>query len=276
MPTSCETEDFGVWSTHEQSASAREIEAITELQVGQVSAPIDGFNGFGIFKRTKSLERTRFASTFLVAQSRSEDSSWAGRARQLRELPRDVRPLLRGQSKNFEALKAKYCCEVEEHWTAGRGDPALEMILASLEVGGVSSRPLERGGPLFRFHKRLAPRLPDALVKPVFQLPKPAAPDVDSLVSNIAGGQIVSEFLRSLERVLGGGFGLDLSPDTQKRCTQIVAQLARDIETVAADRRIALLNSARQDLQRVLSKQEYAALQANIRSELSRVLMSSR
>lgn len=272
--------DFGVWSNHERSPRLapryREVDAIAALKVGEVSDPIEGDEGFNIFLRTEAAARPLLAVTYLRVSFDARAPAGTVDKQQLPLFPADVRPLLQGRTRDFDKLQRKYCCNTMTQWRQGRGDPRVEQLIGALDVGDVTPRPLQIGKNTFEFFKRVAPELEQAVPHATSELPRSTAPDVDAIVGRVQRGNDVSAFVQSLQKVYGEGLGLRLDPEKQRQCSIILSRFAEDVRTRPATERMATLNDARGRLKAVLSPQEYADLQANVRSELTRTLMGAR
>ena len=118
--------DVGVWSTHEPTVLSLEIQALSRLAVGEISAPIDTFLGYVILQRTPTTERqslpvrvARFR--FDDPTSEAEALALAHRALSLfQESGKSQRPSL--DPSPF----------IEEIWGIGRID--VPLYLASIEL----------------------------------------------------------------------------------------------------------------------------------------------
>ncbi len=260
--------DFGSWSTYEPANRQREIEVISALEIGGVSQPVESFDGFSIFQRTEGLERAELAASFVRVHA-GEPGIPAAK-------PADVRSVLKGRHQEFDALQAKFCCRTVERWQEGRGDPRMERLIMSLEIGGVAPELLDMKQGFFHLYRREppAPTKPQAALTAT--LPTPSAPDVDTLVAQASRGTAITTFLTALRKTLGDAVGLDLDPQRRKRVSEILDGLAEQVASLPPEQRLSALNDARQKLRAVLSPTEFAALQANVRSELTRGLMGAR
>jgi hypothetical protein len=266
--------DFGQWTNLERNGRRREIEVISGLTIGEVSGPVDGTEGFSIFLRTELTPRARLAVKRLMVQVEPESAPSA--ASLAARLPQDVRPLLRGDDQGFEQLQAKYCCRGVHQWRQGRGDPRVEKLLEGLAPGAVAVEPiaLERDG--YQFVKRAEPEAEAPREPILLALPQGRQPDVDRIVSKAGQGEAVAKFLVSMRNVSGDGLGLALDPERQKRLSLILDRMEQSMRSAPAAETLTLLQRAREEMREVLSEREFAALQANVRSRLTRQLLEAR
>jgi hypothetical protein len=268
--------DFGLWSSHELSARSREIEAIAALTVGEVSRPIDGFDGFSIFMRTEATERPEVAVTYLQVTAESQAAGSSAHKTPAQKMPADVRAMLRGHGERFAELQTKYCCKDTQQWSQGRGNPRVEQLVSPLDVGGISRTPFQFGESTFRFYKRIPPIAGDPKPGVTTELPHPTAPDVDSIVARMPKGEAIAVAIASMRRALGDGFGVPIDDNKKRGFSEVIQELEERMRTQPASERLATLNEARRKLRSILGEREYAEMQANVRSELTRRMMGPR
>lgn len=264
--------DFGLWSTRERSTRRRESEVIAALDMGGVSEPVDGSDGFSIFQRTAADRRPTLATTYLQVSP----SGTAGAKHGAAVFPADVRAFMAGNTKSFEQLRAKYCCASTDQWELGRGDPRVEQRLLTLAVGDTSTEPLDVDVGALRFYKRLEPSAPSTVQQETRgDLPKPQGVDVDAVVATVANGESIAGFVDTLRRNLGDGFGLGLDEPRHTRVAEIMSRFGSRMRQASSDDRASALRTVRQELQSVLSASEFAAFQANVRSALARSMLAN-
>jgi hypothetical protein len=259
--------DVGVWSSHEASGYQRELEAIAALPIGGVSEPFDGGEGFSVFLRTEVTERPEIAVSFLRVHDGNPGIPVAKSS--------ELRRVRRGRSNDFDRLRALYCCAEQMQWPQGRGDPRIEQLVSSLPIGAVATRPVAHGKGFFHYYKREQPQPRDPGQRFTDVLPRPQSPDVDGLV-HAAKGDVISEYIGSLKQSLGESLGLDLDERRRREVVSVFDELAEQMRTRPADQREQALRAARERLRALLDEHEYASIQANVRSELTRRLLGSR
>jgi hypothetical protein len=260
--------DIGVWSTHDPQFMHRELALIASLKIGETSRPFEGLDGIAIFQRTDPGTRRELNATFLDVNVTPGLKS---------RLPRDVQPLAHGDVRSFDILQEKYGKVAPAQWTEGRGDPRLEQMLVTLEIGAVVPKPLELGGGKVRFYRRLAPGPKTTPAPMLTKLSAPARADVDALVSRGASGDTVAFFVAALRSGLGPQLGLSLRSEESQRVGEILDALERDVRaSTDSAARLATLHDARRQLKQALGADKFAALQANVQSALKRQLLSQR
>ena len=129
--------DIGTWSTHEPYIHHREIELIAQLDVGQVSLPIDSAKGFRIFRRKPA------SSTAKLVQLKTEiprptepDVEFIVRniddPESLSSYVAGLKQVLRSMSPSLEEVKAVDAEKIFDRFAAGvRADDA-EVRIAAL------------------------------------------------------------------------------------------------------------------------------------------------
>jgi hypothetical protein len=259
--------DVGVWSSYEASGYQRELDAIAALPIGAVSEPLDGGEGFSVFLRTEVTERPEIAVSFLRVHDGNPGIPVAKSS--------ELRGVRRGRSEDFERLRALYCCADLMQWPQGRGDPRIEQLVSSLPIGAVATRPVAHGKGFYHYYRRVQPQPRDPGPRIADVLPRPRSPDVDGLVRAVKG-DVISEYIGSLKQSLGESLGLDLDERRRRELGSVFDELAEQMRTGTADQREPALRAARERLKALLDEREYASIQANVRSELTRRLLGSR
>jgi hypothetical protein len=182
--------DWGEWSSREPTAFYRELDVLSHLDVGAVAAPIDSPFGVQIIVRTPLRYRRPYAveaivrgfNPALAADDVNSRASVLGELEAL--LPRVARdrPL-------FAELSARYCCDGVKDWQEGRGDALEESVLAQLELGQVAAELIVE-----RDRASIIRRVEPAEPRPVpvsLELPEPAAPNIDYLVSTYGADPLI-------------------------------------------------------------------------------------
>lgn len=164
--------DFGTWSTREPSSFPLEIEALRQLERGQVSAPLDTLFGYQVLQRVADRPRERYS--LAVIQLRFDSEAPASEPTSKPGTLRTARALLQtllGQPQRFEEFQEKYCCRPVQQVIQGRDWPALERALAQLAPGQLGPEPIDYAETDYRIIKRL-PLTPPRATPPIrFELP---------------------------------------------------------------------------------------------------------
>lgn len=171
--------DIGTWSTLEPSPAAREIEVLSQLEIGQVARPIDSMFGFLILKRTPNRPRRELAMTAIqLSYDSSLPDSDPSSFRRTREQAQSLARQLAMDPGRFDALQAEFCCAGVQRWREGSRAPVLGRALLELDIGEIASEPV-RDGAEFLIPKRLDPGsyAPPPLS---FELPSPDGPEEPS------------------------------------------------------------------------------------------------
>jgi PPIC-type peptidyl-prolyl cis-trans isomerase-like protein len=168
---------FGTWSTLEPSPVPREIEALQEVGVGDITAVIDTPFGYQVLQRIDSRQalplamsriELHFDATAAAESTESRDAVLAqARASITSVLERPAR---------FAELQGELCCTGVWPVLAGRHSPAIETALAALRPGEIAREPIEIYGGYWIL-QRLDPSALPPVTPTAFDLPTPAEPD---------------------------------------------------------------------------------------------------
>jgi hypothetical protein len=240
--------DIGVWSTIAPEHNGHLLEALIQLDVGQVSDPIDTPLGFQVLRRTPITHREPMAITAIrlrydptaaanIAESRSMVFQRAQAIN--REVAIDA--------DSFRSYQLKYCCDEVEEWDQGRGAPEVELAVSDLAPGEIANEPVDIGW-FFLIVKRLVPTRasPAALA---YEIPSPTAIDVDAFLTG-SDGRVLASRVHELQ--VDARFALSFPRDQQAILDEILQTLQRALEheqsrpaRVAANQRAVAAISAR-------------------------------
>jgi hypothetical protein len=243
--------DFGEWSTHQHTPFAQAVEKLTQLEVGEVSSPIDSPFGFQIIRRTAPRPRVIYAAeviqlTYEPDQPPEASSSEAAVLRRLQGIAGE----LRREPGRFEVYQRELCCTGTETWQEGQGSVLQEQVLARLQVGGIASAPTRLEGNRYALLRRVAPGAWSP--EPVrFDLPAPERPSLAEFVAHAPASQIAA-----LGQTTARDLALD-GDDTQR------LMAAHDVEqqfaaTRSKQGRWRVFSNVRQEVERLLGPQRFA------------------
>jgi hypothetical protein len=184
--------DFGEWSTHEHTPFAQAVEKLSQLEVGQVSAPIDSQFGFQIIQRTAPRPRATYAVQRIqleydARQPPEASNSASGVQQRLQSIADE----LQRDPGRFEAYRREICCVRTSTWREGQGSVLQERVLAQLEIGEIAKAPTQLEGKRYALLKRVAPGewSPERVR---FDLPAPAKPSLERFMAYARASQIAA------------------------------------------------------------------------------------
>lgn len=184
--------DFGEWSTHQHTPFAQAVEKLTQLQVGDISPPVDSPFGFQIIRRTALRPRVIYAAQViqLAYDPREPPEASESAAGVLRRL-QGIADELRREPGRFEVYQRELCCTGTDTWQEGQGSVLQEQVLATLPIGGVASAPTRLEGERYALLRRVAPGAWSP--EPVrFELPAPARPSLEQFVAYAPASRIAA------------------------------------------------------------------------------------
>jgi hypothetical protein len=171
--------DLGSWSSLEPCPRARQLTAVSKLKIGDISEPIQTFEGVVVLQRTAATERPRYAMDSIFRgfnpEAAVEDpSSRASVFAQLTKLGRE----LQANPDRFAKLQREHCCGPNiEQWSLGRGVLGVSEELDKLAIGQITPEPIEFQGRV-ALVKRLDPNALELPPGPLTRIELPTAPDL--------------------------------------------------------------------------------------------------
>ena len=262
--------DMGEWSTRAPDTNGREIEVLSGLEIGEISAPLDTRYGVQLIRRVANRPRTVFAVEKLQVRysplvasehphSRAQALQRASRWAELVE--RDVSA--------FDPLRNSHCCEKSSQWLEGAGHPLLEAALRDLPIGRVAKQPIDVGWFLV-IPRRVQPG-PSESAALQYELPQPSAPDVDGIVE-VADGKALAANVARMRMAISGRLSL-----SEGKAAALDAALT-ELETAftrahTAEERVEAKDRFVADLRGRIGASEAIRFQAAMRRWVSEQLM---
>lgn len=149
--------DFGTWSNRELTPFPTEVEALDQLEIGQVAPPLDSLFGIEIVMRVPNPERAEYA--FEGIQLDFDPAAPDGDAKSRTSVHAEARRLseeLRRDPSKLEGLSRQHA-RYHAQWRDGRGLPELSVAVREVAVGDVLREP-PRSGALFLVGRRVSIR----------------------------------------------------------------------------------------------------------------------
>lgn len=161
--------DFGTWSNHELTPFPSEVEALDQIEIGQVAPPFDSLFGIELVMRVPNPERAAYAfeGVELYFDPSVSDGDPKSRASVQAEAQRLTDELRRNPSQ-LEALWEQHA-PYRDQWWDGRGLPELTEAVREVAIGDVLREP-PRSGTLFLVGRRTEPRT-QAPIAALLELP---------------------------------------------------------------------------------------------------------
>lgn len=149
--------DIGTWHNHDLTHFPWEVEALDQLEVGEVAPPFDSLFGVELVMRVPNVERVSYAieGIRLVCNPAAPDSDPESVASVQAEATR-LSNELRQDPSRLEALSQRYS-PYRDQWLDGRGLPELTAAIREVAVGEVLPTPT-RSGRYFLIGRRVPPR----------------------------------------------------------------------------------------------------------------------
>jgi hypothetical protein len=194
--------DLGSWSTREPSPYPSAIEVLSELEVGQVSAPFDTGVGVQIVRRTAERPRRHYGAEMILspfdpAQPDVDPASGASTLRRLEEAAR----VLETHPERFDDIAVEHGGKIIRHWSEGRDFGIAERALDSLDVGEIAPSPIRLNPSRYALLRRAADA-PAPKVEVMLDLPAPAHPELSYLFGRAATAQLLAQVAVDARSVL--------------------------------------------------------------------------
>jgi parvulin-like peptidyl-prolyl isomerase len=268
--------DIGVWFLLDPGFMPREIERLGQLKVGEVSSvPLESIFGFEILLRTEASARPRYAMRAVQipydpTQNDDQEHSRAGALRLATDLARQ----LRADPSKFDGLLRQYCCDKTDQWTLGRGPVGVSPALDRLSFGEIAADPVEANWS-YVIPQRIDPSsLPDP-PPPLYELPSPKGPDLETLVKS-GNGAVLAIYTRffatDLQKLLS------LPRAEVEEIAHQIEQLAASFEKNATNpsARVESVRAAISHLQTRLGPKDYEVFDTFLTSWSTRVVLTLR
>jgi PPIC-type PPIASE domain len=260
--------DIGEWSSREPSLLWRELQVIGELQVGEVSAPMDGLFGIEILQRTELRPRQTYAVDLLrLGFAPSAPSEHPASQQHVFELAQRLATSAAAQPEQFSEYQDQYCCRGVERTVEGRGWPALDVALSKLEPGQVALAPVLGEASQWLVVKRL--REVPTIAPIEFELPAPERPDIEYFA--VQDGALADQ---AFARVREDVDKLGLSEALVGKARVQLDSMGR-LEALPAEARPSALERCSQGLREVLGSENQKKLSHLLDQQFERILLAS-
>jgi hypothetical protein len=264
--------DIGLWTNQEAGPLAREREELARAGLGAVVGPLESPVGFEVLVKTDPAPRRQVAAALVKLPYDEAGGALPTRAERLRTA-KSMLAALRKQPAAFGSFQEQYCCVTPQQWSEGRsGSPVLEAA-ERLPVGGLSE-PIDYAGAI-HIVTRIAPDEAYRPAEPRFELPAPETPDIASIVAGGAAGRPAQEVVRRVGEEALAAFHLDEARSARFRAIHADLAAAFGLGGSVPARERAL-DTARQELQMILSSTEYDQYQRIANQSVAALLMSLR
>ena len=224
--------DLGVYSTRDPEYLPVEVHHLSQLEIGEVTGPVDSRFGFEILKRVPVTPRAEYAMTAIELPIDITTGDLEASRAQAQEQAEAMRRELEDTPERFEALQKKYCCERIRRWTAGRGDADLSRALDALSIGEIAPKPLFHENA-YLVVRRLDPSSLPPEAPRLTELPNPSEPDYDALMKYNSGKNIAGATRAFVEAVQTS---VEFTPEATSSISKMLDALATSLETHSDDR----------------------------------------
>jgi PPIC-type peptidyl-prolyl cis-trans isomerase-like protein len=263
---------IGVWTNQEPGGFARERELLAQMNLGDISEPIDGPLGFQVFLRIPiPADHAEYVVRVLkVRYVPSEGPDGSDGKNDALPKARSIIKTLAHAPERWESFQEQYCCHEPERWSAGRTAAGLLAVASRLAVGAISPVPVE-DPPFVTIVRRVDTA--EAPVPPVlFNLPAPESLDVPRFAAGVSG-TAVQKVIRNLGDSTANE--LALPPESKERFATLHARLADAFQLggtrASRQEALAVFHSY---LRGILSPEQYDRYQAMVRQTVIEKIMS--
>jgi parvulin-like peptidyl-prolyl isomerase len=263
--------DIGAWTLHDPTAFSRQVDCLRTLKVGEVAAPLDTSFGFEILTRTHPETRTRYAMTSIgvLVGLGSDDQKLANARREALILAERVRK----DPDQFDALRAASCCSEVRQWNEGQAAFPITHALQQLEIEGIARQPVLAFG-FYMIPKRVDPANAPSPLPPMYELPKPDAPDFEGLIRSNQAIQL-SEQTRSLSVELRRTLRL---PDAKDReLSELTQRLAVSFAKSGDDSeaRLQAWRRSLAEVEKLLGPADFARFRSALNEQVARLVIEA-
>jgi hypothetical protein len=254
--------DFGSWSTREVTPFPREIQALSELRVGETAPPMDSLFGFQIIQRTPERPRELFAADRVeIAFDPKLRQTSTGAQAQAQKTALEIVQVLQRDLAALPGFQRKYCCESPLEWREGRDNPVYESTLARLSIGEVTREPVRTQDSYTVLVRRAPKSISETLAN--LDLPAPAEPDLAHLALTAAGPE---PFERAAQAAVTR---LNLGAAEATRYAELTAVQTRLAELSDEDARYAAFRQLQADLGALLGAARYRQFEEQVGQSLA-------
>jgi hypothetical protein len=263
---------LGTWSTRAPGTSGREVELLSEMQVGEIAGPLDTPTGIQVLRRTEPVLRPTLAASLLELRydptAPSDDQH--SRASSL-TLAKRLAERLKADPNAFERLQREYCCaDRPRQWTEGKGEVGLDEAVSQLRVGAIATEPISLDYR-YVFAKRIATDPRQEPGPSLLELPRDATPNIEAIIRHSTSEALAqqAQALRSAaltDKPLSDRWLGDLETALKKLEAAFASAKTPD-ERVQAKQRVD------RDLELTIGAAEYARYQRFMRSWVEQRVM---
>jgi len=241
--------DLGNWSTWEWSIFGRELEVLSQTEVGAIVPPLDSQFGVEILRRTPNSVRTEYAAQTIRYHFNPDDEHAKQGAL---GLARDMSEALKRSPEDFDELRRVNGFWDTERWSEGRDEPGLTEAVTPLQFGQITDEPVPQYDS-FAIAKRVDPAQLPPEPEMQFDVPKPQAPDLVGVVAQDPGREIEPEF-RAVAEQARTDLGL-----TEEEERSLVALSQPFPLLLQPQERITALQELLSKAERLLGSEKFAA-----------------
>jgi hypothetical protein len=262
--------DLGEWSTREPTPWFRELELLRELDVGQVSRPLDSPFGVQILRRTSPRPRVVYSAAKLERgyDATKQDGAPGSLTAVQRELAQ-LSAQLSVDPSQFDVERGRSCCATPESWVEGRGNVFLEAALAKLGSGELGRAPVVLDTKHVALLRRLEPAPPPDTSARV-GLPEPPAPNVEWLMSSYGSEAL----LRAVYQRVRAALPLDSA--LSARFSDAAATAAPFLSASGVKARLRAFRDHQAELERALGPERFIEYRAIFEAYLAERLLRVR
>ena len=262
---------MGVWSTRDPSVEQPMlVEALAQLEIGEISDPIDSSTGVQILKRLPEAAAQSFAMRAIwipratAGDGSKPDDSYVTAKR--------IAQIVRSHPSAFEPYAEVHCCNEAERWAEGHGDPVMTAALENLHIGEVTAAPVLVDGQ-YAIVQRLTPDLVHAAEPPVAGVPAPSRIDL----ANVFEANPSDRLIAGLKELTPLVKALRMQKVEEDLLTSELAHLQQQLAKAdTSEARVAAYNAGLIKIHRGMSASTYARAIATIETWVSSQLLKPR
>jgi PPIC-type peptidyl-prolyl cis-trans isomerase-like protein len=264
--------DLGSWSNREISSLFREIDALSQLAVGEVSAPVDTVFGYQVLRRTSPRARARHvvAQIGVSFDPLRPDGTAGSRASALARA-RQLIPSVAHDPTEFARLQRELCCTTIAVEVEGRSSPDMWAALRGLRPGQVAPEPILYGDGTYLVVKRLPAS--DEPAPQVIELELPAPREADlAYYMRSRDGHVIQRELHDIAREALSR--LRLSDEVRSDALRAFDETG-SFADVPSTRRVAMLEGLQATMRARLGATTFAAYESSFDSAFELLMSTS-